>query len=87
MRYYVAKFDFEVGEAGVPFIHGVEARDADSASRKVRRYMRTWYERHKPDDETERSWAWYDFGVRVKLSEVIEVMDFESLWRETMAIR
>ncbi|MDA1271896.1 MAG: hypothetical protein O3A93_11670 [Chloroflexi bacterium] len=27
MRYYVAKFDFEAGEVGVPFIHGVEARD------------------------------------------------------------
>ena len=87
MRYYVAKFDFESGEAGVPFIHGIEARDPDSAYRKVRRYMRGWYDRYRPDDETERSWAWHDYGVRVKLSEVVEVKDFESLWRETMPIR
>ena len=87
MHYYVTKFDFEAGEAGVPFIHGVEARDSDSASRKVRRYMHGWYEREKPDEESDHKWAWYDRGVRVKLSEVIEVKDFESLWRETMAIR
>lgn len=88
MRRYVAKFDFEAGEgAGVPFIQGVEARDSDSAYRKVRRYMHGWYERERPDEETENRWAWYDKGVRVKLSEIVEVKDFEGLWRETMPIR
>ncbi|MBF8294219.1 MAG: hypothetical protein HW389_764 [Bacteroidetes bacterium] len=87
MRYYVAKFDFEAGEAGVPFIHGIEARDTDSAYKKVRRYMHTWYEREGPDEETQSRWAWYDKGVRVKLSEIVEVKDFESLWREMMTIK
>ncbi len=88
MRYYVAKFDFEAHEgAGFPFIHGVQARDSDSAYKKVRRYMHRWYERNRPDEETDKSWAWHDYGVRVKLSEVVEVKDFESLWREMMAIK
>ena len=88
MRYYVAKFGFEAGgEAGVPFIHGVEARDAASAYKKVRHYMHGWYGKDKPDDETDRSWAWYDFGVLVKLSGIIEVKDFTGLWNETLPIR
>lgn len=87
MRRYVAKLDFEAGEVGVPFIQGIEARDYDSASKKVQRYMHRYYDKERPDVETGKSWEWYSVGVRVKLSEIVEVKDFESVWRETMPIR
>lgn len=86
MRRYIAKLTFEVGEAGVPFIHGVEAQDMDSAQRKIQWYMHEWYG-EKPDEETENQWVWYNLGVRVKLSMLSEVKNFVSLWQETMPIR
>ncbi len=86
MRHYVAKLDFEVGETGVPFIQGIEARDYDSAEKKIRRYMHTFYEAERPT-ETENKWEWQYTGVSIKLSEIVEVKDFDSLWRETMPIR
>ena len=64
---------------GVPFILGIVARSHVSAGKKLQRYMHTYYEILRPDVETEQKWIWHEIGVGVKLSEIVEVKDFEEL--------